>query len=118
MVNARSHGQNLPLIDQSATAMPPPSGPAGSGSVYLLGRLDQSRRAHLLDLSPIVRADDACFAQIPANVAAFRRYEIGRETRIALGSNGTQRTILYRSLHADEFSRFVRQIPTTDRVAE
>ena len=40
------------------------------------------------------------------------------KTRIALGSNGTQRTILYRSLHADEFSRFVRQIPATERVAE
>src|SRR5262249_59839108 len=79
MVNARSHGQNLPSIDQSATAIPPPRGPAGSGSVYLLGRLDQSRSAHQLDLSPIVRADDACFAQVPANVAAFRRYEIGRE---------------------------------------
>src|SRR5215470_1006102 len=117
MVNARnSHGQNLPLIDQSATAIPPPTGPEGPDRYAFLGRLDQSRSAQLLDLSPIVRAGHACFAQLPAKVAAFCRYEIGRKKRaLPLGPMGPSERSMYRSLRIQPIRK--ASVPTTERVA-
>ena len=79
MVNAASHGQNLPLVDQSERQYRPVTGPAGVRIGRPLQTLDQSRSAQLLDLSPIVRAGDARRAQLPANAATSRRYKFERK---------------------------------------
>src|SRR5262249_43442905 len=97
MVNARSHGQNLPLVDRSATAIPPRDRTCEGPDRYAFGDNRSSRSTHLLDLSPIVRASDARSAHLPANAATFRRYKFKRRT-LPLSPMGAGERSMYRLL--------------------